>query len=86
MVFPPGTLSRSFVMATCGFVSSTRSHIFFSCFCFCFCFCFFFHSLYSSANCAIKRANSGVRASGKQQQQNHKKKIVATRILGEKKS
>ena len=84
MVFPPGTLSCSFVMATCGFVSSTRSHIFFSCFCFCFCF---FYSLYSSANCAIKRANSGVCASGKQQQQNHKnKKIVATRILGEKKS
>ena len=54
---------------------------------FVFDFVFFFHSLYSSANCAIKRANSGVRASGKQQQQqNHKKKIVATRILGEKKS
>ena len=54
---------------------------------FVFVFVFVFHSLYSSANCAIKRANSGVRASGKQQQQNHKnKKIVATRILGEKKS
>ena len=84
MVFPPGTLSCSSQNS----INLSHPHVaifFFSCFCFCFRF-FFFHSLYSSANCAIKRANSGVRASGQQQQQNHKKKIVATRILGEKKS
>ena len=80
MVFPPGTLSCSSQNP----INLSHPHVaifFFSCFCFCF------HSLYSSANYAIKRANSGVCASGKQQQQNHKnKKIVATRILGEKKS
>ena len=84
MVFPPGTLSCSSQNS----INLSHPHvaIFFFSPVFVFVFVFFFHSLYSSANCAIKRANSGVRASGQQQQQNHKKKIVATRILGEKKS
>ena len=84
MVFPPGTLSCSSQNP----INLSHPHvaIFFSpVFVFVFVFVFF-HSLYSSANCAIKRANSAVCASGKQQQQNYKKKIVATRILGEKKS
>ena len=69
MVFPPGTLSCSSQNP----INLSHPHvaIFFSP----VFFFFFFHSLYSSANCAIKRANSGVCASGQQQQQNHKKKL-----------
>ena len=86
MVFPPGTLSCSFVMATCGFVSSARSHIFFSCFCFCFCFFFFIVYIQVLTARLSEQILVFVLLENNNNNKTTKKKIVATRILGEKKS